>query len=463
MLRAIWFLLRLGLLIAAVGWVMANPGEVRIDWQNYTIETSTQVLLFAVVFLIVIFMIFGRIYRAFISVPKSVRRWREAQARENAYLAITRGLAAVAAGDSGNAGRHARRAKKLLPEAPLTGLLTAQAALMSDDKKTARREFETLLDDENAAFFGIRGLMRLAAADNDQDRMIELMEHAETVAPKQPWIVLHLFENEARQGDWQKAEQSLSKAVRLGALDRTIGEKHRQALLLARGMEAEQQDLLHTALRLAKKSWRIDTSFIPAAVFYAQLLLQTNKQRSAIKTVEKTWRQQQHPDLQDLWLSMLPPLRKKNANEKDYAENRYYWVRRLYRLAPHGSLSCAMMGQAAIAAEKWEEARRLCKQAGDYRGLARLEILDGGDETKAREWLEMAVDLSAHPAWACISCGHAERHWAPLCRSCGSFNTAEWSSAHTGFGFDRMKPLPEPQNEDNIIAPPAAKSRNSVK
>lgn len=460
MIRAIWFILRLGLLVAAVGWVMAHPGEVRIDWQEYTIETSTQFLLFFITFIVVLFALGYRFYRAFISVPKAVRHYREVQSRENGYLAITRGLAFVAAGDGTGAAKQAKRAKKLLPNAPLTGLLTAQAALMAGDNAAAKLEFETLLDDKHASFFGIRGLMKLAANENDYARLVELMQHAEKIAPKQPWIVGQLFENEATQGQWQKAEQSLSKAVRLGAVDRIAGEHHRQALLLARAMETEEQDILHTALSLAKKAYRIDPSFVPAAVFYARLLLETNKQRAAIKVVEKTWETNQHPDLQELWHSMTPALRKKEASDLDRAENRYYWVRRLFKKAPHSSASAAILGRAAMAAEKWEEARGLFKQSGDYRMLAKLELVDGGDEGKAREWLEMAAETPGKPAWVCRSCGQAGKKWTPLCRGCGAFNTAVWALS-SGVGGRRNNPAPPMSVEgpgDGIIAPPTPQS-----
>lgn len=459
MIRAIWFILRLGLLVGAVGWVMAHPGDVRIDWQDYTIETSTQFLLFFIAFIVVLFALGYRFYRAFISVPKAVRRYREVQARENGYLAITRGLAFVAAGDGSGAAKQARRAKKLLPGAPLAGLLTAQAALMTGDSAAAKLEFEHLLDDKHASFFGIRGLMKLAANENDYARLVALMRHAEKIAPKQPWIVQQLFENEATQGQWQKAEQSLSKAVRLGAVDRITGEHHRQALLLAQAMEHENQDILHSALSLAKKAYRIDPSFVPAAVFYARLLVETNKQRAAVKVVEKTWETSQHPDLQELWHAMTPALRKKDASDLDRAENRYYWVRRLFKRAPHSNASAALLGRAAMAAEKWEEARGLFKQSGDYRMLAKLELVDGGDEGKAREWLEMAADHPGKPAWVCRSCGQTGRKWQPLCRGCGAFNTAVWAlSSGAGGRRAQEKTAAISAPEDGILAPPPVKN-----
>ena len=453
MIRAIWFILRLGLVVAAVAWVIEHPGKVRIDWQGYLIETSTAFLLGAVVVLVVAFALLYRFYRAFISVPKSVRRYREAQGRENGYLAITRGLAAVAAGDARNAHRHAVRAKKLLPSASLTGLLSAQAALLNDNQAQAKLEFETLLEDKNASFFGIRGLMNLANNNNNRERLVELMEHAETMAPKQPWIIRQLYEHEVCEGQWRKAEQTLSKAVRLGAIDREQGEKDRQAILLARAMGSERQNILHAALSFAKKAYRIDTGFAPAAIFYARLLMETNKQRAATKVIETAWKQNQHPGLFDVWLSMVPLVRKKNATEQELADHKYNWVNRLHRLAPYGGTSNTMMGKAAMEAGKLEEARDLFKTAGNYRMLAKLELLDSGDEAQAREWLEMAADVEASPTWVCHSCGYIDKDWwHPLCNSCGEFNSFEWTRPMPGsYGGGQIK-----NYDDAILGAPTS-------
>ena len=455
MLRAIWFILRLGALVFAVAWVIEHPGKVRINWQGYVIDTSTAFLLGFITLAVVGFALIYRFYRAFISVPKSVRRYREVQGRENGYLAITRGLAAVAAGDTRNALRHATRAKKLLPAASLTGLLSAQAALLNEDEVQAKLEFEALLDDKNASFFGIRGLMNLAHQNNNQARLVELMEHAETIAPKQPWIIKQLFEHEASQGKWKKAEQTLSKAVRLGAIERSLGEKYRQAILLARGMEAERQNILHSAVSLAKKAHRIDVGFVPASLFYARLLLETNRQRAAVKIVEKAWKQNQHPGLFELWLSMVPPVRKKNATQEDIAEHKYNWVNRLHKLVPYGSTSNAMIGKAAMDAGKLEEARAFFKTAGDYRMLAKLEILETGNEAQAREWLEMAAEVASKPAWVCKSCGFIEgKDWHPLCHSCGLFYSFEWTRPNPGsYGGKQIALF-----EDAILGAPAAQA-----
>src|SRR5690606_30522552 len=185
----------------------------------------------------------------------------------------------------------------------------------------------------------------------------------------------------------------------------------------------------------------------------------TNKQRAAVKVIEKTWGVNQHPDLQELWHAMTPVLRKKDASDLERAENRYYWVRRLFKKAPHSNASAAILGRAAMAAEKWDEARGLFKQSGDYRMLAKLELVDGGDEGKAREWLEMAAETPGKPAWVCRSCGQTGKKWQPLCRGCGACNTSVWALSAGAGGRRSQSPVPGIKGPgDGIIAPAPVKT-----
>ncbi len=456
MLQAIWFIIRLGLLVFAVAWVIEHPGTVVINIEPYEIKTSTAVLIFAFVFIAVIFALLYRFYRAFISVPANVRKYKKAKNKENGYLAVTKGLAAVAAGDKNTALKHANRAKKLLPDAALTSLLSAQAALLNNDSTTAQREFEALLDDKEASFFGIRGIINLANKEQDSEKFAYIMQKAEELAPKQSWISEQLFEFQARNHDWNKAEQSLMKAVKLKAINRKDAAKHRQAILIAKAIEAEKQGFLSQALNFAKKAYKIDINFIPATITYARLLHEGNKNRHAIKVIEKTWSNFQHPELVELWLEIMPPIKRKNAELDVKKEYEYQWAYRLYKLVPFGKISNDMMGSAAMKAGKLNEAREFFKLSGNYKKLAKLEIEDGNNETKARKWLEMASDKQEKQNWVCLSCGYISKNWEAVCDSCSAFNQFEWTMPQNHYqGYFKNSNLSYRNNSTSpVLEPP---------
>lgn len=433
MLRPLWFLIKLMFFVAIVTWLSMRPGEVVINWNGYLVETTFGFLLAAGLVICVLFALAYHFWRRLISVPKFVRNYNLVRAREKGYQAVTKGLVAVAAGDPDAAAKQSRRASDLIPEAPLAGLLSAQSALLNGNHGRARVEFETLLEDKNAAFFGLRGLMNEAVKENDQEQALLLLRVAENLHPKRHWIVRALFDAETHACQWIAADKTLTKAVRLGVFDRETGNAHHQCLLVARAHAALSKGLDSQALSLAKKAYRLNEGYVPASTLYAKLLVKRKKNRQAIKVIEAAWAQKPHPDLANLWAQLAP--KPKGKTIADQNRNHLAWFKRLYSTATYRPESNALMGRAAKDLKMYQEARDWLKSAGAYKELAELEQLDGRHDVTAREWLELAAEARPGPGWHCDACGYKAVDWNPLCPSCQSFNTIDWrnpdQSAHS--------------------------------
>ncbi len=134
--------------------------------------------------------------------------WGESRRRQG-YRALTHGLAAVAAGDADEAQKQARKAEKLLSEPPLTLLLSAQAAQLAGDREGAKRAFSTMLEDEQTAFLGLRGLIAQALRDGDPQQALALAERAFKLRPDTEWVVHSLFDMQAAVGQWRAAQETL--------------------------------------------------------------------------------------------------------------------------------------------------------------------------------------------------------------------------------------------------------------
>ncbi len=425
MLRALWFLFKLGLLLAAIIWLVQRPGTVEIKWLGYTIETSVGFAA-AILLLVGAFWTFiYRIFRAFVSVPAVFRRYQVAAKREKGYRAVTSGLVAVAAGDAQSAEKYAKRAELMIPGVPLTKLLTAQSALMNGNAPKARREFSALLEDDSAAFFGLRGLLTEHLRDGNAVEALALIRRAETLQPRRAWVIRTLFDLETRQGDWRKSEITLKKAEKLGIFDAATARHHRQAILTARAEELIRAENLRLAMNEAARAFGLDAAFTPAALRLAKIYIQMDKRRAAIKTLERAWKAQPHPELAALWMRLQPPA-KRSASIYDAGKNAYAWMKQLTDLKPEHRDSRKALGGAALDARMWREARTHLTESGDYRQLARLERDETGSETRAREWLEMAADHPPEARWICSSCRHSLTEWQPLCPHCHSFDKVEW-------------------------------------
>jgi len=446
MLRALWFLLKISLLAGVLIWlshqpenwvtitagtpVTENPPAWSLPQTGvYEIQVQSSFLIFLLVFVLFIATRIDRIWRAFVSVPKVLRRYRALQKREKGYLAVTQGLVAIAAGDPQGADRCARRAEGLVPSTPLTRLLTAQTALLNGNAPKARREFAALLEDDSAAFFGVRGLLSEAVAAGDYPAALELIRRADRLQPQRVWVVRNLFELEARNREWQKAEKTLKRAEKLGIYPKERAAALRQTLWTAMATEAKTRANTPAdttaALRMAESAFKIDNGFTPAAALLAKMQGDVGKRSAALKTILKAWNANPHPELAALWATHVPAP-KKGASVYDAGRGNYQWMLHLQQSKPEHRDGLRALGAVALDAKLWKEARDPLLQAQDYRLLARLEREEKNDDAKARNWLEMAADAPAEPKWVCGPCGHAATQWQAICPHCGQFGTAGW-------------------------------------
>ena len=154
------------------------------------------------------------LYRWIVGAPGALLEgWGESR-RRRGYRELTQGLAAVAAGDGAEAQKHARKAEQLLAEPALTLLLSAQAAQLTGDRDGAKRAFNAMLDDEQMAFLGLRGLIGQALREGDQSQALAYAERAFKLRPQTPWVVHSLFDMQAQIGQWKAAQETLDTGLR---------------------------------------------------------------------------------------------------------------------------------------------------------------------------------------------------------------------------------------------------------
>ncbi len=437
MLRALWFLLKLGLLLAGVLWLAghfggaANDGRVEIVWQGYLIETKPAVLIAGLALLLLVWTFVYRFWRVLVELPTRLGKRYDAHAREDAYRALTRGLVAVAAGDATRAKKMALRAQKVLPEAPLTRLLTAQTALLEGDVPRARRGFQELLDDPEGAFFGVRGLLNEALEQRQYGEAITYLRQADRLQPKRPWVLRSLLDAEVKNRDWVGAHQTLRRLHRLRAMEDKAVVRARQVIWLAQAIDiAADENLppksrLAEAQRFALAAYRLDTHFTPAVLVLADCYVRSDKRYAALKIINRGWEDAPHPQLMALW-KRLAPASKKMATPLDVAKAAADWVGQLANLRPEHRDSQRALGLALLEARDARRARPLLEAAGEYRALATLEENEGMDKDAARRWLEKAAETLPANQWVCSHCGHAQADWQPLCEPCDSFDSFDW-------------------------------------
>jgi HemY protein len=346
---------------------------------------------------------------------------------------------AVAAGDSGQAGRLAKRAAALLDEPPLTLLLGAQAAQLAGEEGAAKRSFEAMLEHKETEFLGLRGLLAQARREGDSEAALSLARRARDLRPEAPWVLDTLFDLESAAGNWGPAEEALGQATRLKLVAPEEGRRRRALVLMGRAGKAGDDG---AALEAALGALKAAPELVPATALAARLLAASGKDKRAEKLLREGWRAHPHPDLLAAYQAV---------HESATAEERLAGFRKLSAERAGEPESRLALAGLALAAGRGDEARAELDKLGAvadaraYRLMAALEEQAGNGEA-ARAALARAAAAPPGPAWLCRACGRLSAEWLPRCANCGGFDDLEWT-AREGTG-DAALPVP-------MRAPPA--------
>lgn len=424
MRRLLSFLLVTALVVAGAVWLADRPGEVMIRWQGWRLDTSVPVLLAALVVLMVLLSLVGRLIRLVFGAPGRFFDSRRIKRTRKGYVALSDGLAAVAAGNSRQAARLAKKADKLLGDSSVTGLLTIQAAQMTGDADELRVSYQSMTERAETAYLGFKGLSDLALKQGDRDAACDNAVRAFALQPGADGLAATLFDLQMEAGQLAEAELTLSSARRHSSLSGDQLDRRRALVLFARAEAAEQSGDSNHALTLALESRDRDPGFIPAVVLAASLYGRKGKERKAESLLQSAFAIVPHPDLTRQWAALGPT---------DSPLDRVKRMQRLVEInsqSPDGHFALA---EAALAAKLWGQARTHLEKAYDQRPtlkvltlLARLERTEKKDETAALAWLAKAGDVKAEPAWICGSCDGKSATYSVCCPACGVPGRQEW-------------------------------------
>jgi HemY protein len=423
-----WFAVAAAVMLGAV-WLAERPGTLTAEWRGWRVDTSVGVVLVAVLLLMLLGIALWLTYRSIVSAPGALLDGWGDNRKRRGYRSLTQGLAAVAAGDGAEAQKHARRAEQLLSEPALTMLLSAQAAQLTGDSEGARKAFNDMLEDEQMAFLGLRGLIAQSLRDGDQVRALDYAERAFKIRPQTPWVVHSLFDMQAQSGAWKNAQATLDTGLRTKTITQNKGRTLKALLLVERSRSSEASGLDGEALSLAREAFGLAPERIAVALRLAEMQLKTGDARRAMKTLERGWALAPHPDLADLYL--------KASGESDPLK-RVGIARKLAAAKPDDAESQLVLAQASLDAGLWGEARRYLQAAGGTsptvrvcRLMAEVEQRAQSDQSKIHEWLAKAATAPADKAWRCSACGAHHESWRSVCESCGAFGTLHWRAPGT--------------------------------
>lgn len=433
MIRALWFAVKVALLVAAAVWVADRPGTIDIHWMEYDITVQVG---FALLCLLAFLLLTLSIHGLLLYLTGFGGHWRHRRAGRRAQRglkALALGYSAAAAGDAKVASYQAHRARALLPDDKgLAALLESQAARLRGDTEGARKAYEELLANGDTAFMGLRGMIGAATAAEDYEGALRHARAAMKLNPKSPWIVRTVYALEARGGQWDAAAKTLRTAEKRDLFPAERIASDRAAMHVAQADVAERENRTADMIAHLRKALKIDAGFVPAVTRLVRYDLSRKRWRDAVGVLERAWKANPHPELATLWADVAP------ANKSYDVSTRLRWFEKLVALRPDSVESQLAAAHVAGEDRLWTEARqylvaaeRIAPGARLYRLWAACEEAQGhfGEE---RRFNDLAATAPGDRMWVCRETGRIYEQWSPIAQPHGSFNTIAWDYPRGG-------------------------------
>jgi HemY protein len=357
--------------------------------------------------------------RAILRSPDLIAMYLSHRRGARGYLAISRGLIAIGAGDARAAKKAADEVARIAPGEPLALLLNAQVAQLSGDPAAAELTFRSMAERDDTKLLGLRGLYIEAQRRKDPAAARSFAEEAAKSAPSLGWAGQAVLDFRCASGDWAGALAALDRNSRNGLIDKAEYRRQRAVLLTARALAAEEGER-DRARSLALEAVKLAPELVPAAELAARLLGENGELRRASRIVEKAWQANPHPELADAYAHLRPG---------DSARERLTRVQSLARKVPGHVEGALAVARAALDAQEFATAREALKpllreptqRVAEL--MADIERGESGDEGRAREWMARALRAPRDPQWTAE--GIVSERWLPVSPS-GRLDAFQW-------------------------------------
>jgi HemY protein len=431
MIRVVIYLLLTAIISWGAVWIANHPGVIVIEWSlihSQPVEVPIGYVVVALVLFATIVITVFSIARGLIKFPDVLSLFLRRRRIARGYLAITRGLIAVGAGDPYAARRFAREASRIASDEPLALLLAAQSAQLAGNRAVAEETFRTMASREDTKLIGLHGLFVEAQRRDDAAAAQFYAEEAAKAAPSLSWAGQATLQYRCAGGDWVGAIEALDRNRKNDLVGRSAYRRQRAVLLTARAltlMETERD----AATTMVLDAVKLAPGLIPAVGLAGRLLAEAGETRRAARLIERAWRANPHPDLAIVYAHLRPG---------DSARDRLARVQDLAQVTPGHIEGAFAIARTAVDAREFSVARASLApflSAPTQRLamlMAEIEDLEHGDVGRAREWMRRALNAERDPAWTAD--GVVSEKWLPVSPVTGQLDAFEWRVplAHLG-------------------------------
>ncbi len=281
-----------------------------------------------------------------------------------------------------------------------------------------------MLADDRTRFIAVRGLMKQRLDAGDTATALKLAQKAYALKPSHVDMQDTLLALQTQQGDWKGARGVLKDKRRRGALPQDVHLRRDSVLALQEAREVLAHGNSISAREAAISANRASPDLVPAAVLAARSYMARKDTRNASRVLQKAWAAQPHPALAAAYAEIVPD---------ETPAQRMRRFDDLIRQNPDHEETRLLKAELLLAAEDFPGARRALGDTAEKHPtvrslsiMAAVERGEGADDSVVRAWLARALSASRGPQWVCDKCHNVMADWAPVCDSCGGFDTLTW-------------------------------------
>lgn len=424
------FAVNLALLVGAATWIVAQDGQLHLQWGAKYIELSTAT---ALALLAILLLCWWCVARCWFWLKYGWARRRERRLRkkqESGLMALTLTFSALAGNDLRTAQKAQRRATKLLGPQPLVLWLAAELAARRGDESAADKTYRVLTKEPAVALLGWRGLLKQSQAKDGSGKGVALALAEEALS--NPLIAKQAFVHDVRikelaqRSDWAEAVLALHSAESSGVFNKArsrrlavvVGMMH----VLSQGA-GDSRVVCDGLARVYKKA----ADFTPVAAAYVDSLLALDERTTANKVIRTVWAISPNLDFVERFV---------RANESESPIARLQRFEQFALKNKEHPATQLALAQLCIAADVLGKARTHIQQAQSFRAtrqgyllLAELAQAEQAGSGVVQDHLKHALQAPGLGQWVCAACGSKHEHWSALCRACGGLAEVEWEDA----------------------------------
>ena len=403
MFKIIKFFFSVLLILVPIIWLSNYPGQVKILWKNYFVETS---MFFIVVLLSIFFcliIILTLVYKKITLIPNEFKASKNRKLLSQSNKVLTDLTKSIATNDIKKIDLNARKLKKYLGNSVFTSYILSQNSLLKNDLTEAKKYNQFLIRIPEAKFLGIKGLSNIYIKEKDDKNAIKYLQQAFKLQPKNLWIRENLSRLLAKNGKWKEAAKILEDTK---ANNERL-TNNRAGFLVKSGASPEN-------------IWKDSKNFIPVIAESIKFYVDNNEEKKAIRILEGSWNNLLYQGLVEQFFSS------KKEDVKLYLRRYKLLKKALLKFIKNDETKLAI-AYGAYKASLWGETKSY---------LERIKVEDW-DERIIDLWRKLEEKSNRitipnlpknpikAPEWNCV-CGKNYLKWQLVCDKCHEIGKISW-------------------------------------